>query len=55
MRSAVIVDAIRTASGKGKPGGALSSLPVAQRQSLMEQFTHFLACVYSCDNCHAVL
>src|SRR6516165_7237349 len=24
MRSAVIVDAIRTASGKGKPGGALS-------------------------------
>jgi len=26
MRSAVIVDAIRTASGKGKPGGALSSV-----------------------------
>jgi acetyl-CoA acyltransferase len=25
MRSAVIVDAVRTASGKGKPGGALSS------------------------------
>src|SRR6202046_4011609 len=24
MRSAVIVDAVRTASGKGKPGGALS-------------------------------
>jgi acetyl-CoA acyltransferase len=30
MRSAVIVDVIRTASGKGKPGGALSELhPVA--------------------------
>jgi acetyl-CoA acyltransferase len=25
MRSAVIIDAVRTASGKGKPGGALSS------------------------------
>jgi hypothetical protein len=24
MRNAVIVDAVRTASGKGKPGGALS-------------------------------
>jgi hypothetical protein len=25
MRSAVIVDAVRTASGKGKPGGALGT------------------------------
>ena len=26
VRSAVVVDAVRSATGKGKPGGALSSI-----------------------------
>ncbi len=38
MREAVIVDAVRTASGRGKPGGALSGVhPVDLLASVLEQ------------------
>src|SRR5262249_14968799 len=40
MRSAVIVDAVRTASGKGKPGGALSGThPVELLSAVLRALT----------------